>query len=140
MNKDYISFSSCHFKTPCNSLMYLIDNFNISLLLNFLSEGWVGSKRRNSANAPLTFCCLKNKKVYFESKKIHRYKVKIIDRLYQEGFDHTWNAHDDSKMIFYFHLQQWAYLQKMKQCDQKNCASLLKRGILHWKIKIVLVG
>jgi len=36
--------------------MYLIDNFRISLLLSFLSTGWVGSSLRSSAKAPLTFC------------------------------------------------------------------------------------
>ena len=37
---------------------YLIESFNISLLLSFLSAGWLGRSFRRSANAPLTFCCL----------------------------------------------------------------------------------
>ena len=56
-------FSSCHFNTPCNNLIYFMDSLRISLLLNFLSDGCVGSSRRNSANAPLTFCCLNFKLV-----------------------------------------------------------------------------
>ena len=38
--------------------IYLIESFNISLLLSFLSAGWLGRSFLRSANAPLTFCCL----------------------------------------------------------------------------------
>ena len=38
--------------------IYLMESFNISLLLSFLSAGWLGSNFRRSAKAPLTFCCL----------------------------------------------------------------------------------
>ena len=38
--------------------IYLMESFNISLLLSFLSAGWLGSNFLRSAKAPLTFCCL----------------------------------------------------------------------------------
>ena len=62
---DSQAFSSCHFKTPCNNLMYLMESFKISLLLNFLSIGWVGKSLLSSAKAPLTFCC-RNLSLWFE--------------------------------------------------------------------------
>ena len=63
---DSQAFSSCHFKTPCNNLMYLMESFKISLLLNFLSMGWVGKSLLSSAKAPLTFCC-RNLSRWFEN-------------------------------------------------------------------------
>ena len=91
-------FSSCHFNTPCNNLMYFIDNFKISLLLSFLSEGCVGRSRRNSANAPLTFCCLNIISIWRfqnDTKKSKLNKIDISDKI------------KSTKIFTYLNLSRW---------------------------------
>lgn len=47
---------SCSVSRWSRKLMYLRARRRISFLLSFLSGGWVGMRRRSSANAPFTFC------------------------------------------------------------------------------------
>lgn len=47
---------SCSVRRWSRKLMYLRARRRISFLLSFLSGGWVGMRRRSSANAPFTFC------------------------------------------------------------------------------------
>src|SRR5687767_6293245 len=51
------SLAFCHSRTPLNRFIYLMASLRISFLLSFLSGGCVGTSRRSSANALLTFCC-----------------------------------------------------------------------------------